>query len=170
MLVSSNHLDKFSLIGGFGYSLRHTNVKEFLPVLPAQMTVIRKGEDKAKPNPFEDFTEEGKKFFESVQKVRDEELFKALFAAREKHLKNKKIDLDQMKKKLQSKPFFELSELIEGGLIDEVGYAEDMMISMGHGKGELSITIPDRTYHNWEWKAVDSFHINQLLSNRFRHS
>lgn len=156
------------MIGDFGSSLRHTNFKNTIPLLPANVTILRKGEEKAKPNPLEDLSEEGKKLLESIQKVRDEELLESLFACREKHLKNKGISFDQFKKTVQSKSFFEPSELVETGLIDDIGYAEDMMKTVGEDKGEFTMFIPRPIFSKLDSGLTEKVKISHLLTNRFK--
>lgn len=53
------------------------------------MTILRKGEDKAKPSPFDELLPKHKEFLAQHTKLQDEELFSTLYKLKEKQLKHR---------------------------------------------------------------------------------
>jgi hypothetical protein len=168
-LVAVIKEDKMSMIGDFGVTAGHIDIQGLLPKLDVTLTVIRQGQDKAKPNPFESLTEADKKMINDVARVRTEELHKRLYGLREKQFRNKGMSYEDFTSKLMSKQPAGLQSLIDAGCIDGLAYAEDHKQSYNvGGRSDYEMMIPKLNNHNLEVKLANQMNLNSLLTHRFR--
>lgn len=148
--------------------MRYANAVNTLPLLSTNLTILRKGEDKAKPNPFEDITDQEKEVMQHATKIRDEELHAQLYALRERQFKKKGLSFENFKEKHMSRAFIDPKELLDIGCLDGIGYAEDHKSGYSDGKQDYDCQIPKVNLNNREFHVMRNFQVNQLLTNRFR--
>lgn len=166
--VDPTNLDKFSLIGDFGFSMRYMNLQKLISTLNVESTIFRRGQDKAKPNPFEEITEKEQKLIENIVKVKTEELHQRLYKLREKQMKNKGISFDDFVSKYMSQAFIDPKDLTSHGLIDEIGYAEDHKTSHATGgNSDYELFIPRTDSTLLETNLIRQIRLQQLLTYRF---
>lgn len=131
------------------------------------MTVLRRGDNKAKPNPFEEITPENQKFMQEWSDLTNEQLSSTLYKLKEKNLKFKGISKEDFKTKHLSKPFADLNELVSIGCLDGFDYLEDRKNLTADGVFELNMLVPNRG-DNMATFARQETSVEGLLNNRFR--
>lgn len=131
------------------------------------MDIFRKGEDKAKPNPFEEILPKHQEFLEQHTKLKDEELFSTLYKLKEKQLKHRGISFEDFKSKHLSKPFVDLNDLVSIGCLDGFDYMDDRLKSVANGVKEINGLIPNKG-DNYGTFLKREIGLEGLLSKRFR--
>ena len=131
------------------------------------MTIIRKGEDKAKPNPFEEILPKHKEFLEQHSKLKDEELFSTLYKLKEKQLKHRGISFEDFKSKHLNKPFVDLKDLISIGCLDGLDYLDERIKHHADGITEYNVLIPNKGENKAAFFRRETS-IEGLLNKRFR--
>lgn len=159
--------DKFSLIGDISAHSKFYNLKGTLDYFGADMTIIRKGENKATPNPFEDIKPKDKQLFKEHAESRHEELCSMLYKLREKQLKHRGISFEDFKTKHLNKPVLNLNDLVSLGCLDGFDYLNDRMTVNADGVQEVSLLIPNKD-DNFPTYFKKETGLEGLLSNRFR--
>lgn len=131
------------------------------------MTILRKGDLKAKPNPFEDITDKDKQLLAGVAKLKDEELFSMLYKLKEKNLKHRGISFEDFKDKHLNKPFVDLKDLVSIGCLDGFEYREDRVHVNADGVKEFAVLIPN-TGDTSALRSGNELDGTNLMNNRFR--
>lgn len=159
--------DKFSLVGDFGSHSRYLNAVGSLEQLGIGLTITRKGEDKAKPNPFEELEPRHQQFMEEHTSLKDQELFSALYKLKEKQLKHRGISFEDFKAKLLSKPVIDLNDLASMGCLDGFDYLDDRLKAVADGVKQYNILVPNKG-NNYPAYWRSELGLEGLLNNRFR--
>lgn len=131
------------------------------------MTIMRRGDNKAKPNPFEEITPKDKELLSEVTKLKDEELFSTLYKLKEKQLKHRGISFEDFKSKHLNKPFVDLKDLISIGCLDGLDYLSDRKHVNAEDVREMSYLIPNKGDNNAAFLRRE-LGVESLLNNRFR--
>lgn len=131
------------------------------------MTILRKGENKAKPNPFEEITPKDKELLEELTKLKDEELFSTLYKLKEKQLKHRGISFEDFKSKHLNKPFLDLKDLISIGCLDGLDYHSDRKHVNAEDIRELNSLVPNKGDNMGAFLRRE-VSVETLLNNRFR--
>lgn len=139
--------------------------------LNTSTNIIRKGQDKAKPNPFEEISEKDKEFMNTVVSTKTEELHRRLYELKQKQLQKKGITYEDFSAKLISKPLSNIQDLIDMGCIDGYGNAEEHKDAMRHGENSAyEMLIPKSNMHHFEQKMASEFTLHNFLTQRFQPS
>ena len=131
------------------------------------MTILRKGEDKAKPNPFEEITPKDKEFLQEWTKLKDEELFSTLYKLKEKQLKHRGISFEDFKSKHLNKPFVDLKDLLSIGCLDGLDYLSERKHVNAEDIRESNFLVPNRGDNSATFLRQE-LNVENLLNNRFR--
>ncbi len=131
------------------------------------MSIARRGDKKAKPNPFEEIAPENQKLMQEWSDLTNDQLASTLYRLKEKQLKNKGISPEDFKAKYLSKPFADLKELESIGCLDGFEYLDDRKNLVADGVFEFNMLVPNRG-DNLATLFRQETSVEGLLNNRFR--
>lgn len=107
------------MVGDYGVYYKHFYAKDAADRFGLDMVTIHKGEEKARPNPYDELRSKDKDFLEEIVRRRSEELVDAIYDLRKRKLTEKGVTKEKFIE-VTKQGRLTVDSLIKYGIVDEI--------------------------------------------------